>query len=121
MKDSPQPPEVGQYEYADFADVLNWIRHFIDVYGPRLAVAFDQYIRLREYYLEERKDLEAARTMECLIKNDVGVRRLREDCPDFFTQVNAGRQVEFYEGKFLGWGDELVYDPDLKAVCAYEI
>jgi hypothetical protein len=121
MKDSPQSPEVGQYEYADFADVLNWVRHFTNVYGPQLAVAFDRYIRLREYYLGEKKNLEAARTMECLIKNDVGVRRLREDCPHFFTQVNSGRQVEFYEGKFLGWGDELVYDPYLKAVCAYEI
>ena len=78
MKD-PQSSEVCQYEYVDFADVLNWIRHFIDVYGPQLVVAFDQYIRLREYYLRKRKDLEAARTMECLLNNHIGVRRFRED------------------------------------------
>ena len=42
------PPRI--YTYADFGDVLNWIRHFTDVYGPQLVVAFDQYIRLREYY-----------------------------------------------------------------------
>jgi hypothetical protein len=114
-------PVLGQYEYAEFADVLTWVRHFTDVNGPQLAVAFEQYIRLREYYLGEKKDLEAAHIMECLIRNDVGVRRLREDCPDIFQKVNVGRQVEFYEGRFLGWGEELMYDPDLKAVCAYEI
>jgi hypothetical protein len=114
-------PDVGQYEYKDFADVMSWVHHFTDVYGPQLAMDFRQYIRLREYFLEDKKDMEAARIMECLIKNDVGVRRLREDRPDMFEQVHMGRKVEFYEGKFLGWGDELVYDPELKAVVAYPI
>jgi hypothetical protein len=80
---------------------------------------FPPVCSVERVFLEEKKDTEAARIMECLIKNKVGVRRLREDRPDMFEQVHVGRKVEFYEGKFLGWGDELVYDPELKAVVAY--
>lgn len=85
-----------------------------------MSAAFDQYIRLREYYLEQ-KDPEATFTMENLIKNHLGVRRLRDDYPELFINQNEGREVEFHQGKFLGWGDEVVYDPNLKGVVAYEI
>jgi hypothetical protein len=55
--------------------------------------------------MEEENDLEAAHIIECIIKNDVGVRRLREDFPDMFLEAsNIGRRVEFHEGRFLGWG-----------------
>jgi hypothetical protein len=115
-------PLPGQYDYASFQEVLRWIRHLVDVHGPRMAVAFERYIRLRSYYSEEKKDPEAAHIIECIIKNDVGVRRLREDFPEMFQEVsNIGRQVEFHEGRFLGWGGEVSYNPELKAVCAYEI
>jgi len=92
------------------------------VHGPGLAVAFERYIRQRNYYLEEKKDPEVAHIIECIIKNDVGVRRLREDFPEMFQEVShIGRKVEFHEGRFLGWGGEESYNPERKAVCAYEI
>ena len=116
-------PPPGQYEYESFEDVLRWIRRLTEVHGPRLAVAFDRYIRLRGYFLEEEKEPDRAYIIECIIKNDVGVRRLREDCPEMFREPNMGQQVEFHEGRFLGWTDELSDDDiiELRAVCAYEI
>ena len=113
-------PEIGQYSYADFEEVLKWIRPFTNVYGPRLGVDFDRYCRIRSYYLE-REETQVAGVIEDIIKNDVGVRRLSEERPEYFTEPNVGRSVNFYQGRFLGWQDELVYDPALKAVCCYEI
>lgn len=113
-------PEIGQYSYADFEEVLKWIRHFTNVYGPRLGVDFDRYCRIRSYHLE-REEPQIAGVIEDLIKNDVGVRRLKEERPEYFTEPNVGRRVNFYQGRFLGWDDELVYDPTLKAVCCYVI
>jgi hypothetical protein len=116
-------PEIGQYSYADFEEVLKWIRHFTNAYGPtRLGVDFDRYCRIRSYYLErEDPQLEVAGVIEDVIKNDVGVRRLSEERPEYFTEPNVRRGVNFYQGRFLGWDDELVYDPTLKAVCCYVI
>jgi len=113
----------GQYEYESFEEVLRWIRRLTEVHGPRLAVAFDRYIRIRNYFLEEEKEPDRAHIIECIIKNDVGVRRLREDCPEMFQEPNMGREVEFHEGRFLGWTDELSNEEvvGLRAVCAYEI
>ena len=85
-------PIVDQYEYADFSDVLSWVCYFTDLYGPQLALAFERYIRVRKYYLVE-KDPEVTHIIECLIKNDVGVRRLQEDCLDMFQKINMGRQI----------------------------
>ena len=113
-------PEIGQYEYADFDEVLQSIQHFTTVYGPGLGAAFDRYCRLRSYYLQQNR-LEHALMMGNLIKNDVGVRRLREERPEYFVEPNVGRTMKFYEGRFLGWRDELIFDPKLRSVCCYEI
>jgi hypothetical protein len=59
--------------------------------------------------------------MENLMKNDVGVRRFREDYPEYFDERNKGRGLKFYQGRFLGWRDEVAYDRSLKAVTVYEI
>jgi hypothetical protein len=59
--------------------------------------------------------------MENLMKNHVGVRRFEEDYPEYFDKANEGRGLEFYRGRFLGWSDELVYDPTLKSVTVYEL
>lgn len=98
----------------------NWIKHFATVYGYSLGAAFERYTRLRAYYLTE-DNKQGAQTIENLIKNDVGVRRLRQECPHYFDEKNKGRSVEFYQGKFLGWTDELKFDPTLRAVSVYEI
>jgi hypothetical protein len=99
---------------------LVWeITHFTDVYGPRLDAAFDRYCRIWSYHLEQDEPVVAG-AIENIIKNDVGVRRLREERPEYFTEPNVGRSVKFYQGRFLGWQHELVYDPTLKAVCCYE-
>jgi len=83
--------------------VLISIRRLVLVQGPRLAVAFERYIRQRNYYLEEKKDPEVAHIIECLIKSHVGVRRLGEDFPEMFERVrNIGRKVDlkvsFWDG-----------------------
>jgi hypothetical protein len=114
-------PLPGQYDYANFEEVLTWIDRLAVVHGPRLAVAFERYIGMRNCYLEEEKDPEAAHIIESIIKNDVGVRRLNQDFPEMFQESNIGRRVKFHEGKFLGWGDEVSYNPDLKGVCSYQI
>jgi len=120
MMTSSQSPKAGQYEYGDFEDVLEWIRHFTEVYGPSLGFAFQRYCGLRSYYLQQ-SNLEGAQAIENLIKNDVGVRRLREEYPEYFDETNKGRDLKFHTGKFLGWGDVVGYNAALKAVSVYEI
>jgi hypothetical protein len=51
----------------------------------------------------------------------VGVRRLREDYPEYFDETNKGRDLKFHTGKYLGWGDVVGYNAALKAVSVYEI
>jgi hypothetical protein len=112
-------PEIGQYEYADFDEVLQWIQHFTTVFGFRVGAWFDGPCRLRSYYLEQNR-LELVLMMENIIKNDIGVERLREERPEYFMESNVGRTMKFYEGRFLGWRDELIFDPKLRAVTCYE-
>ena len=120
MKANFEPPKVGQYDYQDFSEVEGWILRLTKVYGPALGDAFEPFCKSRSRYLEEKK-FEWAQGMENIIKNDVGVRRLREDHPEYFDDSNKGRGLTFYQGKFLGWDEEVGYNPMLKAVVIYEI
>lgn len=85
-----------------------------------MGVAFEPFLKARRMYIDEKRS-DGMACMENLIKNEIGVRRLHEDCPEYFEESNKGRYLEFHQGKFLGWRDELIYDPKLKSVTGYEI
>ena len=99
MMITSRSPKAGQYEYRDFEDVLKWIRHFTEVYGPSLGCAFQRYCDLRSDYLEQNNQ-GGAEAIANLIKIGVGVRRLREDYPEYFDESNKGRDLKFLQGKF---------------------
>jgi len=120
MKANFEPPKVGQYDYKDFSELESWILRLTKVHGLALRNAFEPFCKSRSRYLEEKK-FEWAQGMENLIKNHVGVRRLKEDHPEYFDDSNKGRGLKFYQGRFLGWSDEVAYNPQLKAVGIYEI
>lgn len=95
------------------------MKHFTDVHGPFLASAFERYSKLRLYYLDE-KNVYAAKMIENLMKNHIGIRRLVEESPNF-VELHMGKVARFHEGKFLGWRGEDDCDTDLQGVIAYEI
>lgn len=80
---------------------------------------FDQHLKLREYY--ELKGISAGvKSVENLIKNDVGIHRFDEETENF-RQKFSGKGANFWEGKFIGWEGEVEYNPMLKGVVCYEI
>ena len=108
----------GQYEYENFSEVLKWVD----------PVRFDEYslaryrgcLKLREHYLRIDHPI-GVRSMEKMIKNEVGIRRLGEDIPGFHEDFK-GKKAKFHDGKFLGWwrGDE-TYDPAFAGMICYMI
>src|SRR5947207_15399752 len=88
----------GQYEYENFTHVLTWAD----------PVRFDEfsldrhrgYIKLREYYLRIGHSV-GVRSMEKMIKNEVGIRRLVEDIPGFCEDFK-GKKAKFHDGRFMG-------------------
>lgn len=95
------------------------MKHFNDMHGPSLASAFDRYLKLRQYYFDE-KNVYAATMIENLVKNHVGIRRLVGESPNF-VELHVGKVARFHEGKFLGWQGEDDCDADLQGIIAYEI
>ena len=120
MKSDFEPPKVGQYDYKDFSEVESWILRLTKVHGLALRDAFEPLFKSRSRCLEEKK-LEWVQGMENLIKNHVGARRFKEDYPEYFDESNKGRGLRFYQGRFLGWSDEVAYNPKLKGAGIYEI
>src|SRR6266496_366217 len=60
------------------------------------------------------------RSDENLLKNDVRIQRLEEDIPNL-REVYLDRTATFHQGKFLGWQEDVEYDPSLRGVCCFEI
>lgn len=109
----------AQYSYNDFGEVLAWVAHFSNICGSHTARMFDQHLKLREYY--ELKGISAGvKSVENLIKNDVGIHRFDEETENF-RQKFSGKGANFWEGKFIGWEGEVEYNPKLKGVVCYEI
>ena len=108
----------GQYEYENFAEVLKWAD---PVRFDEISLArHRRYLRLREHYLRINYPI-GVRSMEKMIKNEVGIRRLEEDIPGFREDFK-GKKVKFHDGKFVGWwrGDE-TYDPAFAGMMCYTI
>ena len=106
---TPSAPAVGQYEYADFQEVRTWIDRLVGVYGYLSTCAsFEYYKDLRDHYLKEGKP-QYAESIVNIIKNNIGVRRLKNDCPEYFGKEYEGRSMMFCRGKFIGWGDDGVW------------
>jgi len=107
----------GQYEYSDFDEVLKWVDHFVKVKGP--APGFTRFVGLREYYINKGMD-DRVRSVENLLKNGVGIQRLEEDIPNL-RELYLDRTAKFHQGKFLGWQEDVEYDPSLRGVCCFQI
>ena len=106
----------AQYSYNNFNEVLVWVAHFSNIYGSHM---FDQHLKLREYY-ESKGNSAGVRSIENLIKNDLGIHRFDEETENFHQKF-AGKGANFWEGKFIGWEGEVEYNPKLKGVVCYEI
>ena len=108
----------GQYEYENFDEVLKWVD---PVRFNEFSLAQHRgHIKLREYYLRTGHS-QGVRSMEKMIKSEVGIRRLAEDIPGFRDDFK-GLRAKFHNGKFLGWwrGDEK-YDPAFAGTVCYTI
>jgi hypothetical protein len=113
-------PDVGQYEYKDFEEVQTWIDRLVGKYGYQLGASFEYYKALRDHYVREGNP-QYGESMVNIIKNDIGVRRLKNDCPVYFSKVYEGRSMMFYQGKFIGWGDEGVWKPTMRGVIGWRV
>ena len=92
---------VGQYAYKDFSEAEKWIKHFTNEDEPDTGLSFEYYLELRCRYLRERNPL-AAQSVVNIIKNDLSVRRLKQDAPEIFDAANKGKDLLFYQG--YSWG-----------------
>ena len=54
--------------------------------------------------------MDRTRSDENLLKNDVRIQRLEEDIPNL-REVYLDRTATFHQGKFLGWQEDVEYDP----------
>ncbi len=108
----------GQYEYENFADVLKWVD--LVQFNEFSLAQHRGHIKLHEYYLRIGHSV-GVRSMEKMIKNEVGIRRLAEDIPGF-REDYKGKRAKFHDGKFVGWwrGDEK-YDPAFAGMVCYTI
>ena len=89
---------AGQYEYENFAEVLQWVN---PVRFNEFSLAQHRgHIKLREYYLRVGHP-GVVLSLEKLIKNEVGIRRLAEDIPGFRDDFK-GKRAKFHDGKFVG-------------------
>jgi hypothetical protein len=59
------------------------------------------HLKLREHYLRIGHPV-GVRSVEKLIKSDVGIRRLADDIPGF-REKHKGKTAKFHDGKFIGW------------------
>jgi hypothetical protein len=109
----------AQYSYDSFDQVVEWIAHFSKISGPYTLPLFAGHLKLRDYYISKGEAMKA-KSVENLIKNDVGICRFDEETENFHQKF-AGKSARFCEGKFIGWEGEVPYDPSLKGVVCYEI
>jgi len=109
-------PLPGQYEYSSFEALLIWVDQCIKVH-PTLAIPFERFISLRQHYISKNNQA-GITSIENLIKNEVGIRRLVAEIPNFEAKY-SGRGPTFYQGRFIGWKDEIRYDPKMKGMQSY--
>jgi hypothetical protein len=123
--ESTSPPSIAanqlpaQYSYDNFDQVLVWITHFSSDFVKCTAAYFWRHLRVRDCYLS-RGDTGGVESVENLIKNYVGYLRFEEETENF-RQKFAGKCAVFWQGKFLGWLEDVPYNPSLRGVVLYEI
>ena len=89
----------GQYEYDNFDQVLEWADRV--PFNEFSRTQHRGHLKLREHYLRIGHPV-GVRSVEKLIKSDVGIRRLAEDIPGFREKFK-GKTAKFHDGKFMGW------------------
>jgi hypothetical protein len=117
--DEENTPTIGQYRYNDFTEVIHEIKHIIDIHGPGVGADFERFLNLRRYYFEQGEEYRG-RSVECMIKNHVGIRRFNEEYPDLL-KANVGNRARFFEGRFIGWKEEDRSYLPLKGLTTYVI
>jgi hypothetical protein len=90
---------MGQYEYESFDEVIEWIQPPGFEEGSLEDVK--RFIKLRPYY-QRKGNSKGVRSVENLVKNCVGIRRMAEDVPNFRKKY-FGQAAKFQGGRFLGW------------------
>src|SRR5271169_4087062 len=108
----------GQYEYDNFAQVLEWVGRL--PFNEFSLAQHRGHLKLREYYLRIGNPV-GVRSIEKIIKSDVGIRRLAEDIPGFREKFR-GKKAQFHDGKFVGWrrGAE-THDPAFAGIVSFTI
>ena len=109
---------MGQYEYESFDEVLEWIQ--LSRFDKESLEEVKRFIDGRTYF-QQKGNSQRVRSVENLVKNSVGIRRMAEDIPDFRTKY-FGQVAKFQGGRFLGWhqpSDEC--DWSLPGIVHYEI
>ncbi len=109
-------PLPGQYEYSSFEGLLLWVDQCIKVH-PTLATDFQRLISLRQHYISEDNQ-PGITSIENIIKNEVGIRILVAEIPNFEAKY-SGWGPTFYQGRFIGWKDEIRYDSKMKGMQSY--
>jgi hypothetical protein len=89
----------GQYEYENFDQVLEWVDRV--PFNEFSRTQHRGHLKLREHYLRIGHPV-GVRSVEKLIKSDIGIRRLVQDIPGFLEKFK-GKTAKFHDGKFIGW------------------